>query len=122
VCQTALLDFETPRGLQMNVSSLASPNFATSYTIGSVGVVHGSVSYLHSSTPLTVASKSTKISLRNIVPGYRHLQEIRTPDQVWWWEVWHGGKRVDQRGASSLLLVWKHQSSPAHLEGGNAPR
>ncbi|KAF3345291.1 hypothetical protein VdG2_06542 [Verticillium dahliae VDG2] len=45
----ALLNFETPLGLRLTLSSLASPNFATSYQLGSVGVVDGSISYLYSS-------------------------------------------------------------------------
>ncbi|KAG8412046.1 Mitochondrial distribution and morphology protein 10 [Metarhizium acridum] len=50
----ALLDFQTPRGLRLTLSSLASANFATSYQLGSVGVVDGSISYLFSSVPLRV--------------------------------------------------------------------
>lgn len=100
-----MLDFETPRGLRLNVSSLASPNFASSYTIGSVGVVDGSISYLYSSLPLAVTSRSTDISLHSVIPGYRHLQETRTPDHPWWWESYHRKDRVDRRGTFPLCSI-----------------
>ncbi|KAF2466060.1 mitochondrial distribution and morphology protein 10 [Lindgomyces ingoldianus] len=93
----ALLDFRTPRGLRLQISSLAAPNFATSYTIGSVGVVDGSVSYLYSSLPLLRPFKSADLDLHHVIRGYRHLQELRRPDEAWWWEVWHCGKRIDRR-------------------------
>ena len=94
----ALLDFDTPRGIRLNVSSLSSPNFATSYTLGSVGIVDGSLSYLYSSLPLNISSASGAIPLRHLIHGYRQLQELRPPDQPWWWEIWQEGKRVDRKG------------------------
>ncbi|KAK0507834.1 hypothetical protein JMJ35_009723 [Cladonia borealis] len=95
-----ILDFQTPDGIRLHVSSLASPNFATSYTLGSVGLVDGSLSYLYSSLPLTAyASKSSAIDLHRVVPGYRQLQDLRQPDEPRWWEIWHQGKRVDRREA-----------------------
>lgn len=98
----ALLDFHTPRGLRLQISSLAAPNFATSYTLGSVGVVDGSVSYLYSSLPLTRKFKSSDLDLHHVIRGYRHLQELRKPDEDWWWEVWHKGQRIDRRGRRAL--------------------
>jgi distribution and morphology protein 10 len=95
----ALLDFETPNGIRLNVSSLASPNLATSYTLGSVGLVDGSVSYLYSSLPIRATSRSSQIQLRNVIEGYRQLQELKRPDEPWWWETWKGGRRVDRRDA-----------------------
>ena len=83
------------------MSSLSSPNFATSYTLGSIGLVDGSLSYLYSSLPLlNLASKSNAINLSRLVLGYRQLQELRSQDEPWWWgEIWHQGKRVDKREA-----------------------
>ena len=101
-----LLDFQTPNGLRFHVSSLSSPNFATSYTLGSIGLVDGSLSYLYSSLPLrTLASNSSAIDLHRLVPGYRKLQDLRQPDEPWWWEIWHQGKRIDRRGPSHSLGV-----------------
>jgi distribution and morphology protein 10 len=94
---TALLDFDIPRGLRMQISSLAAPNFATSYTLGSVGVVDGSVSYLYSSLPLQKDFRTSHIDLHNVIRGYKHVQELRRPDEKWWWEVWHAGQRVDRK-------------------------
>ncbi|KAK5171696.1 Mitochondrial distribution and morphology protein 10 [Oleoguttula sp. CCFEE 6159] len=93
----ALLDFETPRGLRLNVSSLSAPNFATSYTLGSVGVVDGSLSFLYSSLALNTPSKSSEINLHHVIRGYRQLRELRRPDEPWWWEQWQGGKRTDRK-------------------------
>jgi distribution and morphology protein 10 len=74
-----LLDFDIPHGLSLHVSSLSSPNFATSYTLGSKGVVNGSLSFLYSSLGLNVTSRSSHIPLANLVRGYRHLQQLSLP-------------------------------------------
>ncbi|KAK7509812.1 uncharacterized protein IWZ02DRAFT_67916 [Phyllosticta citriasiana] len=92
-----LLDFQTPRGLRLNLSSLSSPNFATSYSLGTVGVVDGSLSYLYSSLPLNAKSRTSELDLHNLIRGYRHIKELRRPDEPFWWELWHRGKRVDRR-------------------------
>ncbi|KAK6533473.1 Mitochondrial distribution and morphology protein 10 [Orbilia ellipsospora] len=93
----ALLDFPTPKGLKMNVSSLSSPNFATSYTMASLGVVDGSVSYLYSSRSLDNVLNSGAVELKDAVIGYRDLKEIVKPDDPRDWEIWKGGVRVDRR-------------------------
>jgi distribution and morphology protein 10 len=104
----ALLDFETPRGLRLQISSLAAPNFATSYTLGSVGVVDGSVSYLYSSLPLRKDFKSSRIDLHHVIRGYKHLQELRKPDEKWTWEMWHAGRRVDRKSESATVVLQRH--------------
>ncbi|KAL9096823.1 MAG: hypothetical protein Q9165_000787 [Trypethelium subeluteriae] len=95
----ALLDFDTPKGLRLNASSLSSRNFATSYSLSNAGIVDGSLSFLYSSLPLRAESRSSTINLQDVIQGYRHLQDLRKPDEPWWWEVWHGGKRVDRKAA-----------------------
>lgn len=72
-----LLEFDIPNGARLHVSSLSSPNFATSYTLGSKGVVDGSLSFLYSSLGLKVASRTKDIHLRNLIHGYRHVQPLR---------------------------------------------
>lgn len=72
-----LLDFTIPNGARLHISSLSSPNFATSYTLGSKGVVDGSVSFLYSSLGLNVASRTKEIHLRDLIHGYRHVQALR---------------------------------------------
>ncbi|KAF8532839.1 hypothetical protein BDD12DRAFT_868233 [Trichophaea hybrida] len=74
----ALLDFPTPRGLRMHLSSLSTPNFATAYTLGSLSVIDGSLSYLYSSIPLSL-SRSKSVDLRLLSPGYRQLLPFLTP-------------------------------------------
>ncbi|KAF1999954.1 mitochondrial distribution and morphology protein 10 [Amniculicola lignicola CBS 123094] len=107
----ALLDFQTPKGLRLQISSLAAPNFATSYTIGSVGVVDGSVSYLYSSLPVQRELRSANLALRHVIRGYRHLQELRRPDEKWWWELWHDGVRIDNRDTLLYGRIFLPQST-----------
>lgn len=76
-----LLDFYLPRGLGLRVAALSSPNFATSYTLGSAGVVDGSLSFLYSSLGLRVVGKSSDVNLRKLVRGYRHLQQLKAPPE-----------------------------------------
>ncbi|RPB11732.1 hypothetical protein P167DRAFT_488807 [Morchella conica CCBAS932] len=109
----ALLDFPTPRGLKMNLSSLSSPNFATTYGFGNVGVVDGSVSYLWSSLPLTNVQRSCDVDLHAVTQGYRQLQELRRPDDPADWEVWQGGNRIDGR---NTLLCGKMYLPASQLE------
>lgn len=72
-----LIDFPIPLGLRLTLSSLATPHFATSYQLGSVGVVDGSISYLHTSVPLNaVASQSDRIPLPALLRSYRELHEL----------------------------------------------
>lgn len=74
----ALLNFQTPRGLRLTLSALASPNFATSYQLGSVGIVDGSISYLFSSVPLRLllTPQSETVSLPDLLRAYKPLTEL----------------------------------------------
>lgn len=83
-----LLDFRIPQGLRLHVSSLSSPNFATSYTLGSTGVVDGSLSFLYLSLSVGVESKSRNVRLEGLVRGYRHLGElgrVQRTGRGWGW-------------------------------------
>lgn len=121
----SLLDFQTPQGLRLHVSSLSSPNFGTSYTVGSKGIVDGSLAFLYSSLALSVPSRSNNIHLENLIRGYRHLQELKKPEEPWWNEIWHQGKRVDRKDAllygrlylptSSLEALYLRRISPTRL-------
>ncbi|CAK7268146.1 Mitochondrial distribution and morphology protein 10 [Sporothrix epigloea] len=80
VAANELLDFPTPRGLRMSLSSLATPHFATGYTLGSVGVVDGAISYLYSSVPLSnVVAQSNRMPLPTLLRSYR--QRLRPGGQ-----------------------------------------
>ncbi|KZL67786.1 mitochondrial inheritance component mdm10 [Colletotrichum incanum] len=74
----ALLNFPTPQGLRLTLSSLATPHFATSYQLGSVGVVDGSISYLYSSVPLraNLTPQSDAIPLPALLRSYRPLADL----------------------------------------------
>ncbi|KAF1345777.1 mitochondrial distribution and morphology protein 10 [Delphinella strobiligena] len=121
----ALLDFQTPSGLHLHVSSLSAANFATSYTLASHGVVDGSVSFLCSSLPMRVPSQSSHIDLRNLIRGYRHVSELHRQDEADWWQIWHRGKRVDKKDTllygrlylptSTLEALYLRRISPTRL-------
>ncbi|KJR89325.1 mitochondrial protein [Sporothrix schenckii 1099-18] len=72
IAANELLNFPTPRGLRLSLSSLATPHFATGYTLGSVGVVDGAISYLYSSVPLgNVVAQSSRVPLPTLLRSYR---------------------------------------------------
>ncbi|KAL4930939.1 mitochondrial distribution and morphology protein 10 [Aspergillus undulatus] len=84
----SLLDFTTPERARVHLSSLSTPNFATSYTLGTVGLIEGSVSYLYSNISFNdTPSKSALIPLRKLAPGYRQVQApIAPPVDSWNWD------------------------------------
>jgi distribution and morphology protein 10 len=94
---TALLDFPTPTGLRLHISSLPSPNLATSYSLNTTGLVDGALSYLYTSLPLSIPSRSTALNLNDLITGYRHLSAPLAPERIEHWEEWHKGRRVDTR-------------------------
>lgn len=74
----ALLNFPTPRGVRLTLGSLATPQFATAYQLGTVGVVDGSISYLYSTVPLHNAiAQSDRIPLPDLLRSYKPLAELR---------------------------------------------
>ncbi|OJJ80373.1 mitochondrial distribution and morphology protein 10 [Aspergillus glaucus CBS 516.65] len=82
----SLLDFTTPERLRVHLSSLSTPHFATSYTLGTVGLIDGSVSYLYSTLPFdNTPSRSALIPLRKLTPGYRQVQRPAAPAENWAW-------------------------------------
>ncbi|CAG8976116.1 hypothetical protein HYALB_00002396 [Hymenoscyphus albidus] len=106
-----LLEFQTPRGFGLSLSSLSSPNFATSYAIGSVGLVDGSLSYLYTSRPLHASSQSGNVELKSVIQGYRQIQELRRRDEAWMWEEWHNGRRIDKRDSLFYGRLYLPQST-----------
>ncbi|KAJ4292105.1 Mitochondrial distribution and morphology protein 10 [Collariella sp. IMI 366227] len=81
-----LIDFPLPRGLRLTLSSLATPHFATSYQLGSIGIVDGSISYLHSTVPLTgITAQSDRIPLPALLRSYRRLHDLGSPTRSWYW-------------------------------------
>ncbi|KAL9621430.1 MAG: hypothetical protein Q9204_008119 [Flavoplaca sp. TL-2023a] len=96
-----LLDFPTPLGIRLHISSLSTPHFASSYTLASTGLLTGSLSYLYTSLPLPSLPTATRsLPLPAFTPTtYRQLLPLRPPDPPWWWEIWHTGRRIDTRDA-----------------------
>ncbi|KAL8857528.1 MAG: hypothetical protein Q9178_005856 [Gyalolechia marmorata] len=97
----SLLDFPTPLGLRLHISSLSTPHFASSYTLASTGLLSGSLSYLYTSLPLPSLHAATRsLPLPAFTPtSYRQLHPLRAPDLPWWWEIWRAGRRIDTRDA-----------------------
>ncbi|KAH6724055.1 mitochondrial distribution and morphology protein 10 [Leptodontidium sp. MPI-SDFR-AT-0119] len=83
----ALLEFDTPRGLHLNLSVLSSPNFVTSGAIGSVGLVDGLL--------------SGKIELQDVIRGYKQIQELRKPME----------KRINKRNTLLYERLYLLQST-----------
>jgi distribution and morphology protein 10 len=120
-----LLDFPTPKGLHLTVSSLATPHFATSYTGALAGPVNGSLSYLYSSIPISIPSKSGTTPLSALIKGYRHVLNPPLPEHKRYWEIWHRGQRVDQRASllygrvflptQRLEALYLRRSTPSRL-------
>ncbi|KAK3680272.1 Mitochondrial distribution and morphology protein 10 [Recurvomyces mirabilis] len=120
-----LLDFQIPHGLRMHISSLSSPNFGTSYTVGSKGVVDGSLSFLYTSLGLSLPARSRTAHLEGLVQGYRHLAALRPPSQTNWTEVLRGGKTIRQKDSllygrlylptSTLEALYLRRISPNRL-------
>lgn len=116
----ALLDFSIPQRLRVHLSSLSTPQFATTYTLGTVGLIDGSVSYLFSTLPLeNTPSRSTLIPLRKLVPGYRQIHLPLAPES-WEWDETLSPTDEDalrRRQKETLLHATLHLPPPTTLTG-----
>ncbi|KAH0847621.1 hypothetical protein AYO21_02940 [Fonsecaea monophora] len=98
----ALLSFQTPSTLSLHVSSLSTPNFASSYTLSTLGHIDGSISYLYSSIPLShVPSEAPSIPLKYLTPGYR---DIRLPLTFLPGKKKDNSKSLSEDGRKPILL------------------
>lgn len=123
----ALLDFTTPERLRVHLSSLSTPHFATSYTLGTVGLIDGSVSYLYSTLPFdNLPSRSALIPLRKLTPGYRQVQRPVAPADNWTWNsildgvgdfspARDGGNDAATRQKATLFHATLHLPPPTTL-------
>ena len=99
-----ILDFPTPRGLRFSISSLATPHFASSYALSLAGPVTGTLSYLFSSRPLSVPSRSACVPLSALVRGFRPTLPAADPRAAALYdEEWLRGRRVDDAHPTLLL-------------------
>ena len=79
----ALVSFPTPSSLTLHVSSLSTPQFATSYSLSTIGFIKGNISYLYSSVPLChISSRTPSIPLRSFVRGYRDVELPTAPTEA----------------------------------------
>ncbi|KAL1891964.1 Mitochondrial distribution and morphology protein 10 [Sporothrix stenoceras] len=114
VAANELLNFPTPRGLRMSLSSLATPHFATGYTLGSVGVVDGAISYLYSSVPLSnVVAQSSRVPLPTLLRSYRHRPRSGLPPVLDAAFATPPRERVTLEGILPFLAVPVHTKIPA---------
>lgn len=104
--RTALLFFDTPKGIRLNVSSLTSANFAHTYTLGSVGLVDGSLSYLYTSLPIRHTPRSAAIDLQDVVIGYRHVRELQKPEEIWSPSKWERALAGRKGNSHCNILTW----------------
>jgi distribution and morphology protein 10 len=72
--------------------------------------------------PLRKEFKTSHIDLHNVIRGYKHVQELRRPDENWFWEIWHAGQRIDRKSKTYYLLSQalqlssdRHTSVWAHI-------
>lgn len=80
----------------MNIFSLSTLKFGTSYVLGNLSVVDGSVSYLYSSLLLTNVMKSAEVDLHDTT-GYWRVCKLEPADSKTTLEVWLSGNKVDGR-------------------------
>lgn len=74
---------------------------------------------------MRIPSQSSIIDLRNLVRGYRHLAELRRPDEPYLWEIWQAGRRIDKKDTllygrlylptSTLEALYLRRLSPSRL-------
>lgn len=74
---------------------------------------------------MCIPSQSSTIDLRNLVRGYRHLSELRRPDESYLWEIWQAGRRIDKKDTllygrlylptSTLEALYLRRLSPSRL-------
>jgi mitochondrial distribution and morphology protein 10 len=99
-----ILDFPTPKGLHLSISSLATPHFSSSYALSLAGPVTGTLSYLFSSQPLLVPSRSAAVPLSSLVRGFRPTLPAADPRLAARYdEEWLRGRRVDDAHPTLLL-------------------
>ncbi|KAL4973992.1 hypothetical protein BDW66DRAFT_140890 [Aspergillus desertorum] len=120
-----ILDFTTPERVRIHLSSLSTPNFATSYSLGTVGLIEGSISYLYSNISFEdTPSKSALIPLRKLAPGYRQVQApIAPPVESWNWNAILDGTKAGNNGygqspngqKATLLHATLHLPPPTTL-------
>ncbi|WWD18812.1 mitochondrial distribution and morphology protein 10 [Kwoniella shandongensis] len=109
---SALLDFQIPQSLILQLANSPTPIFFTSYALDALPQLNGSISYITTSEPLEEIGPSRTIAFRDVVERFRVFPPPKRP--VGKDEVWLGGRRVE--GRDYLFYSRLHLPS-LHLSG-----
>ena len=96
--ETAILDFNIPRGLHLSISKSPNPLFSTSYSMNAMPSLNGSVGYIFTSCDLDIKS-SGNVRFKDMVERFKLYSQPRRPEGK---EEWLAGQRVDSRGVCRL--------------------
>ncbi|ORY24588.1 hypothetical protein BCR39DRAFT_472196 [Naematelia encephala] len=109
---TALIDFQLPQSLVLQLANAPAPIFFTSASLDALPQLNGAISYTTTSEPLNEIGPWRSIALRDVVERFRVYPPPRRPLPKD--EIWHGGRRIE--GRDYLLHSRLHLPS-LHLSG-----
>ncbi|WVQ73447.1 mitochondrial distribution and morphology protein 10 [Cryptococcus sp. DSM 104548] len=109
---SALLDFQIPQSLILQLTNAPTPVFFTSYALDALPQLNGSISYITTSEALKEIGPDRKLAFKDVVERFRVLPPPKRPQPKD--EVWLGGKRME--GRDYLLYSRLHLPS-LHLSG-----
>ncbi|WVQ96622.1 mitochondrial distribution and morphology protein 10 [Kwoniella sp. CBS 9459] len=109
---SALLDFQVPQSLILQLANAPTPIFFTSYALDALPQLNGSISYITISEPLEEIGPSRTIKFKDVVERFRVFPPPKRP--IAKDEVWQGGRRVE--GRDYMLYSRLHLPS-LHLSG-----
>jgi distribution and morphology protein 10 len=95
LCETAILDFNVPRGLHLSISKSPNALFSTSYSMNAMPSLNGSVGYIFTSCELNIKS-SGDVRFKDMMERFKVHHQPRRPEGKG--EEWLAGERVDTRG------------------------
>ncbi|AAW47220.1 MDM10, putative [Cryptococcus deneoformans JEC21] len=109
---SALLDFQLPQSLILQLANSPTPIFFTSYALDALPQLNGSISYITTSMPLDEIGSGRATAFKNVIERFRVFPPPKRPQPKD--EVWLGGKRIE--GRDYLLYSRLHLPS-LHLSG-----
>ncbi|WVO18603.1 mitochondrial distribution and morphology protein 10 [Cryptococcus depauperatus] len=109
---TALLDFQIPQSLILQLANAPTPVFFTSYGLDALPQLNGSISYITTSEALQEIGPGRTIALKDVVERFRVYPPPKRPLPKD--EIWLGGKRIE--GRDYLFYSRLHLPS-LHLSG-----
>ncbi|OWT35787.1 mitochondrial distribution and morphology protein 10 [Cryptococcus neoformans Bt1] len=109
---SALLDFQLPQSLILQLANSPTPIFFTSYALDALPQLNGSISYITTSMPLDEIGSGRAIAFKTVVERFTVFPPPRRPQPKD--EIWRGGKRIE--GRDYLLYSRLHLPS-LHLSG-----